>query len=79
MPTTRFYRKRVVGIVNRLGNRLVRDDAAVHDECLPSAAALEHRGLRDVACDLYVLIFKRKSQKGVRRLRAVNATNGVKK
>ena len=60
---TRFRQERVIGVVDRLGNRLVRYDAAIHDEGLPSAAALEHRRLRDIACDLDVLILEGKRQK----------------
>ena len=62
---TRFRQERVIGVVDRLGNRLVRYDAAIHDEGLPSAAALEHRRLRDVARDLDVLILEGKRQKCV--------------
>ena len=59
----RFRQERVIGVVDRLGNRLVRYDAAIHDEGLPSAAALEHRRLRDIARDLDVLILEGKRQK----------------
>ena len=58
---TRFRQERVIGVVDRLGNRLVRYDAAVYNEGLPSTAAFEHRRLRDITRDLYIFIFKSES------------------
>ena len=68
-----------VGVVDGLRDGAVLDEAAVDEERLPAARALEHRRFRDEPGNLYafVRVFKRQCQQRLRDGLAVNGADRV--
>ena len=70
---------RFIGIVNRFCDGAVFDDAAIHDERLPAARALEHGRLGEEAADFdaFFGIFKRERKERLCDRLSVDGPDGV--